>query len=78
MTYLDKMIPGQIGRVIGFQGDSPIIRRLTELGLIPGRKIKYLRNAPLQDPLEIEIGTCCLSLRHAEASLIAVEVEDSQ
>lgn len=77
MTRLDKMLPGQIGRVVGFDGDSPVIRRLTELGLVPGRRIKYLRNAPLRDPLEIQIGTCCLSLRHAEASLVAVEVEEA-
>jgi ferrous iron transport protein A len=70
------MTPGQAGRVVGYIGDSPIIRRLTELGLVPGRRIRYVRNAPLQDPLEIEVGPCCLSLRHAEASLIAVEVEE--
>ena len=78
MTYLDKMIPGQMARIVGFSGDSPIIRRLTELGLTPGRRVKYLRNAPLRDPLEIEVGPCCLSLRHSEASLVAVEVEDDR
>jgi len=76
MTYLDKLIPGQIARVIGYNGDSPVIRRLTELGIVPGRQIRYVRNAPLRDPLEIQVGSCFLSLRHAEASLVAVEVED--
>ena len=76
MTYLDRMNPGQSGTVVSIDGDSPITRRLTELGLVPGRRIKYLRNAPMRDPLEIQIGgCCCLSLRHAEASLVAVEVE---
>jgi ferrous iron transport protein A len=76
MTYLDKLIPGQKAKVVGYTHDTPVARRLTELGLIPGRMVTYLRNAPLQDPLEIQIGPSCLSLRHAEASLVAVEVED--
>ena len=46
-----------------------------ELGIVPGRTITYLRNAPLQDPLEIQVGNCCLTLRRAEASLIAVELD---
>jgi ferrous iron transport protein A len=76
MTYLDKLIPGQKAKVVGYTHDTPVARRLTELGLIPGRMVTYLRNAPLQDPLEIQIGPSYLSLRHAEASLVAVEVED--
>jgi ferrous iron transport protein A len=76
MTHLSKMEPGQRGKVIGYTDDNQIARRLTELGLVPGRTVVYLRNAPLNDPLEIQVGQCCLSLRHAEASLVTVEVED--
>ncbi|MFQ5454499.1 MAG: ferrous iron transport protein A [Candidatus Zixiibacteriota bacterium] len=45
------------------------------MGLVPGRIVTYLRNAPFRDPMEIQIGCCCLSLRHAEASLVTVELE---
>ena len=76
MTPLNKMIPGQKGKVIGFTDDSQLSRRLLELGIVPGREITYLRNAPLNDPMEIQVGPCCLSLRHAEASLVTVEVDD--
>ena len=76
MTYLSNMTPGQSGKVIGFTDDSPIARRLAELGLIPGRTVTYLRDAPLRDPLEIQVGPCCLSLRHREASLVAIEPVD--
>jgi len=38
--------------------------------------VTYLRNAPLQDPMEVKVGPSCLSLRHHEASLVAVEPED--
>mgnify|MGYP000219495180 CR=1 FL=1 len=75
MTYLDKMAPGQKGKVVGFCSECRVTRRLMELGVLPGRDIVYLRNAPLRDPLEVRIGECRLSFRHAEASLIAVEVD---
>lgn len=75
MTYLDRMQPGQRGKVVGFADDSPVARRLVELGVIPGQLLEYLRNAPLRDPLEIKVGASILSLRRAEASLVAVEVE---
>jgi len=76
MTFLNKLAPGQKARILGFTDDSPLARRLFELGLAPGRSITYLRNAPLRDPLEIQVGACCLSLRHAEASMVTVELED--
>ncbi len=75
MTPLSKMVPGQRGTVTGFTVDSKLSRRLLELGVVPGRSVIYLRNAPLRDPMEIQIGPCCLSLRHAEASLITVKLE---
>lgn len=76
MTYLNKMIPGQRGKVIGFTKDGKLSRRLLELGLVPGRSIKYIRNAPLRDPMQIKIGSSFLTIRHSEASLVAIEVED--
>lgn len=76
MTYLDKLTPGQTARVIGYKTDGPVCRRLAELGLTPGRQIVYLRDAPLKDPLQIQIGSGSLSLRHAQAALVAVEVDE--
>lgn len=76
MTFLSKMFPGQKGVVVGFIDDSKVSRRLLELGIIPGRKVTYVRNAPLRDPMEVLVGASRISLRHAEASLVTVELED--
>lgn len=76
MIYLHELLPGQTARIVGYSEDSPVIRRLAELGLSPGRSITYLRRAPLRDPLEIKVGGSSLALRKAEASLVAVELED--
>jgi ferrous iron transport protein A len=76
MTYLNKMTPGQKARVVGFTQDTPLVRRLNELGLSLGKSVTYVCRAPLNDPLLFEIGDSRLSLRHAEACLVAVEIED--
>jgi len=76
MTYLDKMLPGQKGRIVGFTDDNRLSRRLLELGVVPGRAIEHIRNAPLNDPMEVQVGPCCLSLRHSEASLVTVEIDE--
>jgi ferrous iron transport protein A len=39
----------------------------------PGLDLKVIRNAPLDDPMEVELGGYCVSLRHAEARLIEVD-----
>ena len=48
------------------------MRRLREMGLLPGTRVKFLRWAPLGDPLEIELRGYKLSLRRHEAELIEV------
>jgi Fe2+ transport system protein FeoA len=76
MTFLDKVMPGQRAKIVGYTEDTPLARRLIELGLVPGRTVTHLRNAPLRDPMEIQVGTCCLSLRHAEAARVTVELAE--
>ena len=76
MTYLNLMVPGQSGRVIGFSDDTKVVRRLYELGVQPGRSVVYLRNAPFRDPLEIRVGSNLITLRKTEASLVAVELDE--
>lgn len=76
MTFLHKLSQGQRARVIGFTQDSSRVRRLRELGIGPGKSVTCVCRAPLRDPLLIEIGASRLSLRHTDASLVTVEIED--
>jgi ferrous iron transport protein A len=43
------------------------------MGIYPGLQVKVIRNAPLEDPMEIELGGYCLSIRHEEARFVEVE-----
>ncbi len=76
MTYLSKLSPGQKGVIVGFTDDNPMARRLFELGIQPGRSVVHVRNAPLNDPIEVQVGANCLTLRREDASIVTVEVDN--
>lgn len=47
-------------------------QKLFDMGFIPGAEVLMVRNAPLRDPIEIEIQNFFLSVRRSEASCIKV------
>lgn len=69
---LSDLTPGQTAKILTFTGDPARTQRLREMGLLPGTRVKFLRWAPLGDPLEIELRGYKLSLRRHEAELIEV------
>ena len=48
-------------------------RRLLELGLLPGTRVRVVRHAPLGDPIELRLRDYSLSIRREEAAMIEVE-----
>lgn len=72
---LDRLRPGEQGRVIGFVDDRTVARRLRAMGVYPGCPVTLLRSAPLRDPLQVQVGGFSLSLRRADAALITVELD---
>ena len=71
---LSELKPGEKGVVVEVGGDRMLRRRLMDMGLVKGRKIKVIRNAPLGDPVEFEALGYPLSLRKNEAKYVIVEV----
>jgi ferrous iron transport protein A len=70
---LDHLLPGASAIIHGIDGDGPLVRRLMDLGLVPGTAIRYIRSAPLGDPLELVVRGTHLSLRRSEAARVHVE-----
>lgn len=70
---LDRFGPGESGRIARVGGEPPIVRRLMELGLVPGTRVRVVRRAPFGDPIELEVRGVHLSLRRSEAKRIHVE-----
>ena len=70
---LSEIKQGDEAVIIKVAGNSTLRRRLLEMGLIKGSHIKVEKYAPLQDPLEIIIRGCHLSLRVEEAKNVLIE-----
>ena len=73
MTQLDKLRPGERGRIVDIHGDDAIAIRLMEMGLVDGEEIAVMGYAPLGDPVECRVRDYRISLRLAEAKRVEVE-----
>lgn len=62
------------GRIKMLKGPSVLRKRLLALGFVPGREVRVVRNAPLKDPLEVEVLDGLIAIRRDEAAYIAVEI----
>ena len=70
---LDRLEPGESGVVARLDGDPGSVRRLMELGFVPGTVVEVVRRAPLGDPIELRLRRVHLSLRRVEAATIHVD-----
>lgn len=71
---LSELSPGDKAVVARTFAGSAIGARLVEMGLVKGAKLKFIRKAPLGDPVEIQMRGFLLALRKAEAESVEVEV----
>lgn len=71
LTLATVAVGGQ-ARVADVAGDDAVSLRLLEMGLTPGTAVRVVGQAPLGDPLELELRGYRLSLRRAEAARVAV------
>ena len=72
-TLLSEMKQGEEGFIVRVSGASVLRRRLLEMGLNRGAKIRVEKYAPLKDPLELIVKGYHVSLRVEEAANITVE-----
>jgi DtxR family transcriptional regulator, Mn-dependent transcriptional regulator len=70
---LGELQEGDTGIITGIQ-DSPLKKRLGEMGFRKGEKIKIIKYAPLKDPIELRIKEYNISLRIKEANTITVRI----
>jgi Fe2+ transport system protein FeoA len=68
---------GQDAEIASIDCERRISRRLMEMGLLPGTRVRVVRVAPLGDPIELRLRNYSLSLRRAEAARIAVSPGDA-
>ncbi len=73
MTLKD-LKQGQEGTVVSIGEKGTMRRRIMDMGVTPGVKVKLIKVAPLGDPIEINIRGYELSLRKDEAAQISIEL----
>jgi Fe2+ transport system protein FeoA len=64
---------GDTAVVSRVSGARPVVRRLLEMGLVPGTSVRMQRIAPLGDPIELRVRNYALSIRRADA--LGIEIE---
>jgi len=72
---LADLRPGQAAEIVSLECDRRVSRRLMEMGLLPGTRVRLIREAPLGDPLELKVRGYALSVRRAEANRIRARQE---
>lgn len=73
MTPLRSLGPGSCARLVQVGGERGFRRRLMELGLLPGTRIRVVRQVDVGGLLELEVRGCHVSLRQSEAQELLVE-----
>jgi ferrous iron transport protein A len=70
---LDQLNPGDRFVIREIDGTPASVRRLMELGLVPGTPVDFVRRAPLGCPYELRVRGTHLSLRRSEAEQVHVD-----
>lgn len=70
---LNEAAPGTTCRILRLMGCGPVRQRLLDLGFRPCREVTVVRNAPLNDPIELRVGDSFIVLRRREAAQVEVE-----
>ncbi len=68
----------QEGTIAFIRGDNKVLRRLLDMGLTPGTRIKVSRIAPLKGPVEIDVRGSRLALGDEIVCNVFVETSESQ
>ena len=72
-SNLSNLPLGKSARIKAFHGTSTTDQRLMVMGLVPGVSVRKVQIAPLGDPIAVEFGGRCISLRRKEAAGVLLE-----
>lgn len=73
MKTLKEVKVGDTVKVVKLTGEGPVKRRIMDMGITKGVEVYVRKVAPLGDPVEVTVRGYELSLRKADAEMIAVE-----
>ncbi len=77
-TKLSELKTGDEAVILEVVGSGAFRKRIIEMGFVRGKKVRAIKNAPLNDPIEYKILDYYVSLRREEAELISIAPTDSE
>lgn len=76
-TILSGLKSGETGIITKVKGYGAFRKRITEMGFVPGVRVKVIKQAPFGGPVEYELMGYRVSLRKSEAELIEIVTGES-
>jgi len=70
------MKDNETGKITAVKTSGELGRRIRDMGLVPGTRVKVQGRAPLYDPIALRVMGFTLTLRNSEADFIDVEVDE--
>ena len=70
-----QMKDNQSATITAVKANGEMGRRIRDMGVIPGTKIKIQGRAPVKDPVALRVMGFTLTLRNSEADIIEVASE---
>ena len=74
LVNMRQMKKNQEGVIAAVKAQGELGRRIRDMGLVPGTRIKVQGRAPLNDPVALRLMDFTITLRNNEADYIVVEV----
>jgi ferrous iron transport protein A len=71
---IDDLKAGQEARIVDITVSGATGQRLLDMGFVEGTVLRIVRNAPLVDPIDLLVRGYHVSIRHAEARGVEVEL----
>lgn len=75
LTPIRELKDGKYGKISFIRGEHNVLQRLLDMGLTPGTRIKVVKVAPLNGPVEVSVRGSKLALGQDIACNVFVEVE---
>jgi DtxR family Mn-dependent transcriptional regulator len=75
LTSIRDFKGGKYGKISFIRGEHKVLQRLLDMGLTPGTKIKVVKVAPMNGPVEVSVRGSKLAIGRDIACNVFVEVE---
>jgi DtxR family transcriptional regulator, Mn-dependent transcriptional regulator len=76
LISIRELKDGKFGKISFIRGEHKVLQRLLDMGLTPGTRIKVVKVAPLNGPVEVSVRGSKLALGQDIACNVFVELEE--